>query len=375
MQFFKLPDLGEGLAEAQIHEWLVKEGDEVKADQPLVTVETAKAIVEVPSPQKGRIVKLHGLAGDVLATGATLVEFAIESEVNADKGSVVGIVPETQAELVPETAVVASSHHPSTARIKATPAVRLLAQQLHVDLAAVHGTGLQGTITADDVRHVHEQVISPIQGSEPLKGIRRNMAQTMVQSHANVVPVSLVDNADIHAFSDTTDVTVRVIRAMVAACQKVPALNAWFDGPSFSRQVFSDIHLGLAVDTTEGLLVPVIQHVSNYLEKPGVLRQKINEIKIAATERRFAPADFQGATITLSNFGTFAGKYANLIIVPPQVCIVGIGRARDEVVAYQGQVVIHKILPLSLTVDHRVVTGSEAAQFLAAMIRDLEQAE
>jgi len=366
MRFFKLPDLGEGLAEAEIHEWLVKEGDEVVVDQPLVTVETAKAVVEVPSPQKGRIVKLHGKVGDILATGATLVEFAEA----ADSGTVVGTF-DTQPELVAETATIIS-HQTPTQRIKVTPAVRLLAQQLHVDLATIHGTGPNGIITADDVRHVQQHTTSPIQG-EPLKGIRRNMAQIMAQSHAAIVPVSLVDDADIHAWENKADITTRVIRAIVVACQKIPALNAWFDGPSFSRQLFSEINLGLAVDTDEGLMVPVINQVEQYNTNPQALREKIDGIKTAAKSRTFAPTDFQGATITLSNFGTFAGKYANPIIVPPQVAIIGTGRCRDEVVAHQGQIVIHKILPLSITVDHRAVTGSEAAQFLAAMIVDLQQ--
>jgi len=365
MSLFKLPDLGEGLPDAEIREWLVKEGDEVMVDQPVVSLETAKAVVEVPSPQHGKIQKLHGKTGDVIATGSVLIEFA-----DSDVGTVVGTL-EAKDELVAETAIIAL-HVPHHHGIKATPAVRALAQQLHVDLGTIVGTGPQHTITAEDVRHT-QQPTSGLSQGEPLKGLRRQMAQAMIQSHASVVPVTIMDDADIHAWPANTDVTVRIIRAIVKACQQVPALNAWFDGQQLSRQLLSTINLGLAVDSEEGLMVPVIHDAAQYIGKSTALRAKIDELKAGAKSRTIAPKDLQGASITLSNFGTFAGRYANPIVVPPQVAIVGIGRSRDSVVAVQEQVVIHHQLPLSLTLDHRAVTGGEAAKFLAMMIEDLQQ--
>ncbi len=383
MSIFYLPDLGEGLPDAEIHEWYVKEGDTVKVDQPLVSMETAKAVVDVPSPQAGKILKLHGNAGDIIKTGAPLIEF--ESEIKKvepileDKGTVVGniVVGETT---VKETAKVGGGARTTSNTIKATPAVRAFAQKLGVDLVTLQGTGPNGSITLDDVQNAPgaiapraQEIKNAPEQYEQLKGVRRTMALGMSKSHQEIVPVTLIDDADIHAWKPGTDITGRIIRAIIYACQKEPTLNAWFDGPTLSRRIFKEVHLGIAVDSTDGLFVPVLKNAEKTSAKEW--REKINYFKEHIKTRDIPADELKGATITLSNFGTFAGKYANPIIVPPTVTILGTGKLRDTVVAHQGQIAIHRIMPLSLTFDHRAATGGEAARFLAAVIEDLEKAE
>lgn len=369
MKIFYLPDLGEGLPDAEIREWLIKEGDEVKVDQPIVSMETAKALVDVPSPYQGRIAKLYGDAGDIIKTGNPLVGYESDQK-EADSGTVVGSI-EVGNKVLNESPTGIQPQDRSAAGIRVTPAIRVLAKQLNVDLAAVTGTGPQGSITAQDVKNAGEQSTTLTPGFEELHGARRAMATTMALAHANVVPVTLCDDADINHFDANEDLTLRIIRAVVAACKAENALNAHFDGKNLSRRVFSEINLGLAVDTPKGLYVPVIKQAET-LSK-AQLRQQINEFKEQAKQQNFAKESLQGATITLSNFGVFVGRYASPIVVPPTVAILAIGKLRDEVVAVNGQATVHKIMPISLTFDHRAITGGEAARFLAAFIEDLQR--
>lgn len=372
MKIFNLPDLGEGLAEAEIREWYVKEGDEVKTEQPLVAVETAKALVDVPSPHSGKIVKLYGKPGDIIKTGKPLVEFA-DTTATDDSGTIVGKV-EVGHKVLKESATGIENKTISSARFKAMPAVRALAKALNVDLEQVTPTGPQGSITLEDVKNASGKISQPSTPShvfnEPLHGARRAMASNIAMAHREIVPVTLMDFADIHHWSTDEDFTLRIIRAITLACHAEPALNAHFDGKSLTRQLYKDINLGLAVDTVDGLYVPVIKNV-NHCNKTE-LREIINQFKAYAKKQAFPLEALQGATITLSNFGTIAGRYANPMIVPPTVAIIGTGKSSDEVVPIGGKAVIHRILPLSLTFDHRAVTGGEAARFLAALIDDLQ---
>lgn len=366
MKVFLLPDLGEGLPDAEINEWLVKEGDVVKVDQPIASMETAKAVVEVPSPYSGKITKLHGKKGDIIKTGSPLVEF--EGESNADQGTVVGHIESTGATLE-ETSIVAGSATGSA--VKATPAVRALAKRLNVDLSMVTPSAASGVITAADVERV-SSMLKDAGELEPLRGARRTMAQVMTKSHAEVVAVTILDNADIHVWQDKTDITVRLIQALVIACQKEPALNAWYEAQAMGRRLHSSVNLGLATDTGEELLVPVIKQAEKLNAQQ--LREIIDRYKQQAKTREIPAEDLRGASITLSNFGTFAGRYANPVVVPPCVAILGVGKIHQEVVAYEGQPAIHRIIPLSLTFDHRAVTGGEATRFLGCLIEALQTA-
>ena len=374
MTVFRLPDVGEGLHEAELVAWHVAVGDHVVADQPLVSVETAKAVVEIPSPQSGHIAALHGEPGDVVPVGTVLVEFADGAHV--DTGSVVGELDEDAGR--PSIARTPARRVGATGGgVKASPAVRSLASRLGVDLAGVTGTGAVGTITRGDVEMAAARAAAPSaeplrEGDtiEPLRGVRRAMDANMARAHTQVVPASVTDEADIGDWPEGTDVTLRLIRAIATACRAEPAINASYLGRDTGRVLHDYVDLGIAVDTPDGLFVPVLRDVAN--RDPEDLRQGLEAMKADVRARTVAPEHLRGQTITLSNFGAIAGRHAALVVVPPQVAIVGAGRARDAVVAQHGHAVVTRVLPLSLTFDHRVVMGGEATRFLRALIADLQ---
>lgn len=379
MKVFKLPDLGEGLPNAEIREWYVKAGDIVAVDQPLVAMETAKALVDVPSPYAGKIEKLFGNVGDTIDTHQPLIGFEGEEEVTAakkDAGTVVGAIEVSEKVLKESATGVHVKKSGDHKRVKATPAVRMLAKQLGVDIENI--TPASGdTITAEDIKRAlgsQTSTSSAPSGEEadltPLSNVGRAMLLSMTQSQA-VARVTLVDDADLHAWAAGQDMTIRVIRAIQAACEAVPLLNSHFYPEKPSYKTHKTINIGMAVDTVHGLYVPVVKDVAN--QNDAGLRQVIDRFKQHAQQRSFPQADLQGATIMLSNFGTLAGRYANPIIVPPLVAIVGIGRARDTVVAENGKPVVHRILPLAVSTDHRLITGGEMARFLKVMIDHLQQ--
>jgi 2-oxoisovalerate dehydrogenase E2 component (dihydrolipoyl transacylase) len=367
MTIFNLPDLGEGLLEAEIHEWYVKEGDTVQQDQPIVAMETAKAVVDVPAPQAGIIKKIYGQPGTIIRTGAPLIEF-VAQETAQSSATVVGKLEEKQEmnleHLIDTT--IATNMTP-----KATVQTKRLAQRLGVDLNTVIGTGSYGVITAEDVERFvpKHALLTEHSHKEPLKGVRRQMALAMQQSHQQVVPVTIYDDADISNWQTPFDISVRLIQAICFACQEEPSLNAWFNG--HERILFDEVHLGLAMDSQDGLFVPVIKNAQalNDFE----LRQNINVLKTGVIERSLAPEQFQNATITLSNFGKFAGKYASPIIVPPMVAILAVGRLFKTPTIQQEQLSEAVKLPLSLSFDHRAITGGEATRFLGAIITALEK--
>lgn len=367
MKIFKLPDLGEGLQEAEIAEWHVAPGDEVKADQPVVSMETAKAIVEIPTPYPGRIVKLFGKPGDVIHVGAPLVAFEGEGEA-ADTGTVVGEVQVGKQVLDEAPAVVGRGQ----AGIKATPAVRALAHRLNVDLAMVTPSGADGLILASDVQRV-AKILSEVGPQEILRGVRRAMAHNMTLANAEVAAATVVDDADVNAWPQGADVTIRLLRAIVAGVKTEPALNAWYDSHAVGRHLVKQVHVGIAVDTPDGLFVPVMRDAGN--RTPEDLRRGLENLKRDVRARKIPPEELRGNTITLSNFGTIAGKYAAPVVLPPTVAILGAGRIHEQVVAVNGAPAVHRILPLSVTFDHRAVTGGEAGRFLAAVIADLELPE
>jgi pyruvate dehydrogenase E2 component (dihydrolipoamide acetyltransferase) len=313
--------------------------------------------------------------------------------------------------------------------VKAMPAVRAMARKLGVDLARVRASGTDGVVTMDDVKRAaadgsanigakisaksgapavgatpvatppaaaaavatrivpaHEAARTQLSASgkpmrtqppsvsasgqpEPLKGVRRNMARVMADAHAKVVPTTLCDDADIHAWAPGNDVTVRLVRAICAAAKAVPALNAWFDGDTLTRTLHPHVDIGIAVDTDDGLFVPALRN-ADVLDARGV-REAVNRLRAQVEDRSIAASELTGYTISLSNFGMFAGRYATPVIVPPCVAIVAAGRARHQITPVIGGFESHKVIPLSLTFDHRVCTGGEAARFLRAMLDDL----
>lgn len=468
---FHLPDLGEGLPDATIVEWFVKIGDTILLDAPLVSMETAKAVVEVPSPYSGTVRKLAGGAGDVIPTGAVLAEFELDPKApqraegqdtghhhgpppsassskgagaptpasddgdatiasdlggdlpaaeatpaQSDAGTVVGAMQSSDA--------VRSEQAIAIGGVKAMPAVRALARKHGVDLVRVRGSGADGAVTMADVKRAasdgsaataHERTpdaspanqasspssafatFSPPAGRtqdartslsaagkpmrtqppgvvatgqpEQIKGVRRNMARVMAVAHAQVVPTTLVDDADLHAWPPGEDLTARLVRAIVVAAHAVPALNAWFDGEKLMRTLHRQVDIGLAVDTDDGLFVPALRN-ADMLDARGV-REAVKRLRAQVEDRSIAASELSGYTISLSNFGMFAGRYATPIVVPPTVAIVAAGRGRHQMTPVMGGFESHRVLPLSLTFDHRACTGGEAARFLKALLDDL----
>jgi len=419
MRTFNLPDLGEGLQEAEIVSWHVKEGDVVKVDQPLLSVETAKAVVDVPSPWAGKIAKLHGKNGDIIPTHSALVDFDIAGEGGAaapakkkeeaapqkaapeaqkgtpiaeDSGTVVGNVPTSNA-VVAETAIIRKKQKQEPQRVKALPSVRILAKQMGVDLSGIPPTGKNDTVSAEDVRNAaggSRGAATPSAPqarwdipakrtdvkygvAEPLRGPRRAMHASMTRSRSEVAECTLFDDADIHNWMPGQDITVRIVRAIVAGCRAEPELNAWYDGEKLERTIHERVDLAMAVDTPDGLIVPILRRVES--KNAQQLRDDLNRIKEATRARSVSPADMKDPTITLSNFGMMAGRYATPVVVPPQVAILGTGGLRHDVVPVMGGIEVHKRVPLSITFDHRCITGGTACRWLAAVIKDLEKAQ
>ncbi len=466
---FHLPDLGEGLPDATIVEWFVKVGDTIRLDENLVSMETAKAVVEVPSPVSGKVLKLAGAAGDVVITGAMLAEFEIDPSLpqraegqdtghhhggghgvgsqdpapdhrvvasdeggaieesgepapkgaaaageRADSGTVVGAMQSSDAVHTEQAVAVGG--------VRAMPAVRAPPRTLTGAITRGRGTGPDATVTKAVVKSAAAEGSAPVAAAaaampaapiaaaaaptgagsaagaraatdrtalsasgrpmrtqppsvtasgqpEQLKGVRRNMARVMADAHSKVVPTTLVDDADLHAWIGKQDITARLIRAICTAAKAVPALNAWFDGDSLTRTMHPQVDIGIAVDTDDGLFVPALRN-ADMLDAAGV-RAGIQRLRAQVEDRSIPASELSGYTISLSNFGMFAGRYATPVVVPPCVAIVGAGKLSQDVVAVIGGIEVHRRMPISLTFDHRAATGGEAARFLKAILDDL----
>lgn len=399
MTTFNLPDLGEGLPEAEIVEWHVKEGDNIVVDQPMVSVETAKAVVEVPSPLTGVVAKLHAQAGDIVATGAALIDFsgsadtaapepkqapaAKEAKAQDNSATVVGNVP-TGGGLLEENVIIGGSRRRKGGRIKATPSIRTEAKRRGIDLSQVQPSGRNGQITANDLAGFKSVSIAASRppasrdGMAPgrtdtLRGPRRAMAQSMSKTRDEVAVCTIFDDADIDEWINKRDFTARLLRAMVAGCEAEPRLNGFFDAERLSHQIESRVDIAMAVDTDEGLIVPVIRNVEE--KSLDDIRAAIADIKQATLNRTVSPQDMVNYTITLSNFGMLAGRYATPLMVTPTVAILGSGKLQHDVVAVMGGIEVHRRIPLSLSFDHRCITGGDACRFLAGVIKDLEKPE
>jgi len=368
MKTFYLPDLGEGLNDAEILKWHVKIGDKVKLNQPLVCIETQAAVMDVPSPQAGIIKFLYRLPGDVIDAGAPLVEFVHEiKRTQTSLESIIGNLQPSPQGLIHEIILSTPQNHAPA--IKALPAVRAMASHLSIDLSAVVPTGPKGEVTLEDVKNFSQQLDDEDQ-VDVLRGVRRAMAVTMMQSHDEVVQATLFDDADITHVPSNTNLTALILSAMVAAVKAAPNLNAWFEGKCLERRIFKEINVGLMVDTSEGLFIPVLKNLENKTQ--AELENMMRLFQSSLASQKIAPSDLHGATIALSNFGKVAGRYATPIIVPPMVSILGIGKMGEEVKVVDGQIAIRKIVPLSLSFDHRAVTDGEATRFLASLINHLE---
>jgi len=352
---FKLPDLGEGLTEGEVARWLVSEGDEVAEDQPLVEIQTDKTTVEIPSPAAGKVAQILVEEGKVVPVGTILVVIGEDGKVSQ---------PDKPLDQVPGRA--------PAGRVRATPLVRRLAQELGVDLESVAGSGPQGRVTEADVREAatsEGQAPGPVSEGrrEPLRGVRRVIAEHMARAHKEVPAVTWVEECD---FSNV-DLKLLVPTALKAAAetlQEFPELNARLEGDEI---VYLDRYdLGIAVQTDDGLVVPVVRGCDS--ASVDELAEEVKRLAEAARNGALKPEELRGSTFTVTSAGKLAGLLQTPIVNHPEVAILSIGRVAERPVVRDGEVVARPIGYVSVTFDHRVVDGARAAEFGLAVIRRLE---
>jgi len=397
---FKLPDLGEGIAEVELRKWLVAEGDQVSEHQVLLEVETDKAVVEVPAPRTGVVARIYRKAGETVKVGETLVSISEATEKAPQRPPSVGIVG-----TLPEADDEVHAAVPPSFTGLATPMVRKLARERGIDLLSIQGSGPRGCITPEDLdrptaqqggaagRRVEEknaaqprcieETFGPVERLE-LRGLRRTIARNVTASQRTAAFVTSMEEADITEIwelrsreqreveSRGTHLTFLpfFIKAAQHALREHPLLNASIDDAGQAIIVKKHYHFGIAVSTPEGLMVPVIRDVD---QKSIIeLAEAIQELGRKAQERTLSRDDLKGSSFTLTNYGHFGGTFATPIINWPDVAILGFGRIVERPWVHRGEIVIRKILPLSLTFDHRVTDGADAAQFLGRVLRSLE---
>ncbi len=426
----KFPDVGEGVTEGTLVKWLVKEGEEIKADQAVAEIETDKAIVEIPSPKAGKILKLVGKEGDVIKVGSTLASLALPGE--AEK------VPEAEApeakppeakppeakppeakppeakppEAKPPEAKPPEAKPPEAkppekpaempGRVLAVPSTRRLARELGVDIAMVKGTGPGGRITDGDVRKVKEapampeikptEIAQPEAAPEikaleeriPIKGIRKTIGERMVLSKFTAPHVVSMDEADVTELVKLREKDKKIaeekgikltylafiLKAVTVALKQHPYLNASLDPKKNEIVLKRYYNIGIAVDTPEGLMVPVIKDADR--KSIMELAQETEKLAEEAKTRKIKLADLKGNTFTITNIGSIGGLFSTPIINPPDVAILGIHRIRDMPVVIDGEIKVRKILPIVLSFDHRVLDGAQAARFMNTLIDHLK---
>ena len=342
---FKLPDLGEGLTEGEIARWLVAEGDEIAEDEPLVEIQTDKTTVEIPSPAAGKVAQILVEEGKVVPVGTVLVVIGGD-----------GAPPAAPAVEKPKDA--------GAPKGKATPLVRRIAQELGVDLDTVTGTGPQGRITEQDVR----SSAGPQEGRrEPLRGVRRLIAEHMSRAHREVPAVTWVEECDFSNV-DLKRLVAAALKACAEALKEFPELNARLEGDEI---VYLDRYdLGIAVQTEQGLVVPVVRDCDS--RSIDELQRDLERLADAARAGTLAAEELRGSTFTVTSAGKLAGLFQTPIVNHPEVAILSIGRIAERPVVRDGAVVPAPVGYVAVTFDHRVVDGARAAEFGLAVIRRLE---
>ncbi|MRR54917.1 MAG: 2-oxo acid dehydrogenase subunit E2 [Deltaproteobacteria bacterium] len=383
---FTLPDLGEGITEAEIRKWLVRVGDTVLEHQPVVEVETDKAVVEVPTPRAGKVLSLARSEGETVQVGETLLSIVEEGEElkpgpepeiqsKSRSVSVVGELPEAEETL--------------PTQVLATPAVRALAREKGLSLEGITGTGPRGSITREDLLSAGRKGAAAAgEPGEveriPLRGLRRTIARNLLKSHQMTVCVTGMEEVDVtelgnlrvreNAGLDARGIHLTyfpfIIKAVQHALREHPYLNAAVDEEGEAIILKKYCNIGFAVDTAEGLVVPVLRNVE---QKTIIdLAKELQTLSERARERTITLAEMKGSSFTISNFGQFGGSFATPIINYPDVAILGCGRISDKPWVVKGEIAIRKILPLSLTFDHRVTDGGDATRFLSRVASYLE---
>jgi len=408
---FRFPDVGEGIAEGELIRWLVKVGETVAEHQPLVEIETDKAVVVLPTPYAGTVLSLHGKPGAIIPVGAVLAVIgkageqpaaAVSPDSSASrggKGSVVGQLEEAPDEEPPPAMDVKIPADP-VVKTHSTPAampnVRARAKEMGIELSGIRGTGPGGRIMMEDLERASGPAASPVSSHTsavtasgpveevPLRGIRRASARHVAESASRVAAVSIFDDADVSHLEEVRQNQRKVseaqgfkltylpfiIKATIACLKEYPYLNASLDEGRDVIVLKKYFHMGIAIDTPDGLMVYVIRDADrkSILDLAGQMHQ----LGEKAANRKIELSELKGSTFTITNYGVIGGIYGTPIINYPEVAILGLGKIADRPVVREGQVVIRRMLPLSLTFDHRVIHGAEAARFLNSLIQRLE---
>ena len=409
---FKLPDLGEGLEEAEIVSWLVKEGEEVELNQPIVEVETEKALVQIPSPYAGVIEKLHGDVGDRVKVGAPLVSIKTSSdapEAGKRREVLVGYGPEEEgsrrrrrkkigkaAEAEPEP----EAEPALPAKALATPPVRKLAKELGVDIDAVRGSGPDGRVTREDVTAAssggpapdEEHVASvtrlepvqrrgaakegPAEERIPVRAIRRTIAERMARSDGEIPHVTewlQVDATELMKLRDDLRSAPEaegikmsplpvLVKALIAALRRHPWINGSWDAATSEIIVKHAYHIGIATDTERGLLVPVVRDADQL--SVFEISREVARLAEAARNGTITPAELTGSTITITNVGSFGMDSGTPIINYPESAILATGAIAKRAWVVNDEVVARDVMTLALSFDHRIIDGAEAGRFL-----------
>jgi pyruvate/2-oxoglutarate dehydrogenase complex dihydrolipoamide acyltransferase (E2) component len=365
---FKLPDLGEGLTEGEIARWLVSEGDEIAEDQPLVEIQTDKTTVEIPSPAAGPVARILVEEGAVVPVGTVLVVIGADG---------VTAVTETPQDAQQAPSRERGPRRSPGAKVRATPLVRRLAQELGVALDSLEGTGPQGRVTEQDVRGAADASPAMPRGQapgsvsegrrEPLRGVRRLIAEHLARAHREVPPVTWVEECDFSKV-DLKLLVPAVLKACAEALREFPELNARLDGDEIVY--FERYDFGVAVQTDDGLVVPVVRDCDiRSLEELGAEAARLADAARAGTLK---PEELRGSTFTVTSAGKLAGLFQTPIVNYPEVAILSVGRVAERAVVRDGQVEVAPLGYIALTFDHRVVDGARAAEFGLAVIRRLE---
>ena len=402
---FKLPDIGEGVVEGEVVEWMVSVGDTIKEDDPILSVMTDKATVEIPSPVDGKVTKIIGEPGDILPVGEVCIEFEVDGAGNASSSTEEA---ETKPELVAEPApakeeakpepVVEKAPEPIAAapvaraagtKALASPAVRQRAREANIDLQIVAGSGPGGRISHADLdRHiaggasgassftpVGATLKTKLTGTEDVKviGLRRKIADSMMSSYSTIAHFSYFEEVDITALEELRQhlnstrpegapkltYLPFIMQALVKALKESPECNALYDDEANVVTRHQAIHLGIATQTDRGLYVPVVKHV----EAMDIWQSASEMVRVtSATREGKASADeLSGSTFTITSLGRLGGLGATPIINKPEVGILGVHNAKERAVVRNGQIVVRRMMNLSSSWDHRVVDGHDGA--------------
>ncbi len=366
----QVPDLGEGLTEAEIVEWLVAVGDTIAANQPIVSVETAKAVVEISAPRAGVLLHQGATAGTVMNVGEVLAVIGDPGETWS------GDVAATAAAVSAGAGAIPATAPPAAPDVRAVPLVRKLAKTLGVDLAAVTGTGPNGQITRRDVEAAAqaESVAAHTPSGEPvaLSATRKAIARNMARSWAEIPHVTVWGPADgtrLLAAQKAANgpLEALLVRAVVPVLTEFPDFNARFDTDLVHSPT---IEIGIAIDTPAGLVVPVLSDAGG--RSPQELGAELERLIAAAQDRSLTPAELTGNTFTISNVGAVGGGYGTPIIPHGTTAILSVGRAKDDVVVRNNAIAIAPLIPLALSFDHRVIDGASASRFLNRVIEEIE---